>query len=125
MKATVAPAAHKAEAHKAVVADAQALKVDIKATHDNLTPVELLVKPAEDAAPKTPPAAEAATAATVEAPSAPALPEAQLHAPQQHGNAEATQPEVEVMLPTPRAQLLRKALTGCVEGFHSSKPSGG
>lgn len=125
MKAAVVPAAHKAEAaHKAVVADAQALKVDIKATHDNLTPVELLMKPAEDAAPKTPPAAEAATAATVEAPSAPALPEAQLHAPQQHGNAEATQPEVEVMLPTARAQLLRKALTGCVEGFHSSTPSG-
>ena len=118
MQATVAPAVHKAEAaHKAAVADAQALKVDIKATHDNLTPVELLVKPAEDAAPKTPPAAEAATAATVEAPSAPALPEAQLHAPQQQGNPEATQPEVEVMLATPRDQLLRKALTGCVEGF--------
>ena len=106
MQATEAPATHKAEAeHKAAVAYAQALKVDIKATHDNLTPVELLVKPAEDAAPQTPPAAEAATAAAIEAPSAPALPKAQPHAPQQNGSAEVTQPDVEVRLAAPRDQL--------------------
>ena len=108
MKAAVAPAAHKAEAvHKAAVADAQALKVDIKATHDNLTPVELMVKPAEDAASRTPPAAEAATAA-IEAPSAPALPEAQPHVSQQNSSAKVTQPEVEVMVSPPRDQLRRK-----------------
>ena len=102
MKATVAPAAHKAEAaHKAAVADAQALKVDIKATHDNLTPVELLVKPAEYAAPKAPLAAKAATAATIAGPVAPALLEAQPHAPQPNGNAEVTQPEVEVIFTLP------------------------
>ena len=53
--------------------DAQSIKVDIKATHDNSTPVELLVKPAEGAAHE----AHEEAASPADGPSAPAIPDLQ------------------------------------------------
>ena len=95
----VAPAPVPA-AQKAVTGDAQTIKVDIKATHDATTPVELLVEPAEKGAPKTP--EEPATSPAVE-PAAPA-PQAEVQTPTPQPKVEAPAPQPELKAPAPQPE---------------------
>lgn len=93
---------------KAVVGDAQTIKVDIKATHDATTPVELLVEPAEKGAGEP---HERPAATTSVGPPAPApLPEAHEEASQPKVQAPAPQPEEQTLAPQPEeaAQPLQK-----------------
>ena len=89
-------------AQKAVTGDAQTIKVDIKATHDNAaSPVELLVAPAEDGAPKA--HEEPATSPSVEPPSA--VPQTEMQAPTPQPKVEAHTPQPKVEAPAPQPEL--------------------
>ena len=84
---------------KAIVGDAQTIKVDIKATHDATTPVELLVEPAEKGAGEA--HGRPAAAPSVASPALAPLPEAHERVSQPEVQAPAPQPEVPALAPQP------------------------
>ncbi|CAL5220146.1 g2107 [Coccomyxa viridis] len=98
--AQVAPAPVPA-VQKAVTGDAHTIKVDIKATHDATTPVELLVEPAEKGAPKA--HEEPAASPPVETPAT--APRAEVQAPTPQPKVEAPAPQPELKAPAPQPEL--------------------
>ena len=99
----MAPASAEAPAApKAGAGDAQSIKVDIKATHDATTPVELLVKPADTINPAGTGAADAheALASTLPLEAPAAAPELEVKTP-----APTPQPEAKTPAPAPQSEV--------------------